>query len=413
MILTRLKTIIYKWTIPPVLTPGDGIRYWQDRVIFILLFVGLIPGFLVYVPSVLLSIKEGLWSVVFIDTGLYFVVVILFFKRTISFETRALCIILLFYITGMTLMLVISPYSAGPVWMFAFPIIAAALMGFSTALAALAVNAATLIIFGILICFGYLESDYTTINTMERWVVIALNFIFLNILATFIVSGILWGLQDLFEKEITWHQQRENERQQNMDRLRQALGGTVSAIGAMMETRDSYTAGHQRRVSNLANTIATEMGFASDQIDCIRTACMIHDIGKIAIPAEILSKPTRLTEIEFDLIKNHVQAGYDMLKDIEFSWPLAEIVYQHHERMDGSGYPRNLKGDEILMEARIIAVADVVEAMASHRPYRAALGVEAALKEIEDNRGILYDADVADACLRLFRDKGYQFPIQP
>lgn len=409
MILTRLKAIIYKWTIPPVLTPVDGIRYWQDRVIFMLLFLGLIPGFFVYVPSVLLSFKEGLWSVVFIDTGLYIGAAFLFFKRSISFKTRAICVVLLFYIVGMTLMLVISPYSAGPVWLFAFPVIAAALMGFSTALAALAVNAVTLIILGALMCFGYLESDYTTINTMERWVVIALNFIFLNILATLIVSGILWGLQDLFEKEITWRQQREDERQQNMDRLRKALGGTVSAIGAMMETRDSYTAGHQRRVSDLALTIATEKGLASDQIDCIRTACMIHDIGKIAIPAEILSKPTKLTEIEFHLIKNHVQAGYDILKDIEFSWPLADIVYQHHERMNGSGYPRNLKGDEIIMEARILAVCDVVEAMASHRPYRVALGIDAALKEIEDDRGVLYDAGVVDSCLRLFREKGYKF----
>ena len=409
MILTRLKTILYTWTIPPVLTPEDGIRYWQDRVIFILLFIGLIPGFIVYVPSVFLSIKEGLWGVAFIDTALYFAVVFLFFKRTISLKTRAIFIVLLLYITSMTLMLVIGPYSAGPVWMFAFPIIAAALMGFSTALLALAVNAATLIILGILTCFGYLEPDYTTINTMERWVVIALNFIFLNILATLIVSGILWGLQDLFEKEITSHQQRENERQENMDRLRQALGGTISAIGAMMETRDSYTAGHQLRVADLARTIATEMGLPQDTIEGIRMAASIHDIGKLSIPAEILSKPTKLSEIEFSLIKEHARRGFEMLKDVESPWPLAEIVYQHHERMDGSGYPRNLKGAEIILEARILAVADVVEAMASHRPYRPAAGIDAALKEVEDNRGILYDADVVDVCLRLFRENDYQF----
>ena len=134
----------------------------------------------------------------------------------------------------------------------------------------------------------------------------------------------------------------------------------------------------------------------------------IHDIGKLSIPAEILSKPTKLTNIEFSLIKEHSQKGYEMLKDVESPWPLAEIVYQHHERMDGSGYPRNLKGDEILMEARILAVADVVEAMASHRPYRPALGIDAALEEIEKNKGILYDDAVADACLRLFREKGFQ-----
>ena len=134
----------------------------------------------------------------------------------------------------------------------------------------------------------------------------------------------------------------------------------------------------------------------------------IHDIGKISIPAEILSKPTKLTNVEFSLIKEHSHSGYEMLKDVESPWPLAQIVYQHHERMNGSGYPRNLKGDEILIEARIMAVADVVEAMASHRPYRPALGIEAALEEIEKNKGILYDNTVADTCLKLFREKGYQ-----
>ena len=134
----------------------------------------------------------------------------------------------------------------------------------------------------------------------------------------------------------------------------------------------------------------------------------IHDIGKLSIPAEILSKPTKLSEIEFSLIKEHAHKGFEMLKDVESPWPLAEIVYQHHERMDGSGYPRNLKGEEILMEARILAVADVVEAMASHRPYRPGLGIDAALDEIEKNKGTLYDKTVADACLRLFREKGFQ-----
>jgi HD-GYP domain-containing protein (c-di-GMP phosphodiesterase class II) len=134
----------------------------------------------------------------------------------------------------------------------------------------------------------------------------------------------------------------------------------------------------------------------------------IHDIGKLSIPAEILSKPTKLTYIEFSLIKEHSHTGYEMLKDVESPWPLAQIVYQHHERMDGSGYPRNLKGNEILIEARIMAVADVVEAMASHRPYRPGLGIDEALAEIEKNRGILYDNTVVDACLKLFRERGYQ-----
>jgi putative nucleotidyltransferase with HDIG domain len=178
----------------------------------------------------------------------------------------------------------------------------------------------------------------------------------------------------------------------------------VSAV----ESRDPYTAGHQSRSANLARAIALEIGLAQETIEGIRMAGIIHDIGKLSIPAEILSKPTKLTEIEFALMKEHSRSGYEMLKDVESPWPLAEIVYQHHERINGSGYPRNLKGDEILIESRILAVADVVESMASHRPYRPTLGIEAALEEIEKNRGILYDHAVADACLRLFRHKGYQ-----
>jgi putative nucleotidyltransferase with HDIG domain len=176
---------------------------------------------------------------------------------------------------------------------------------------------------------------------------------------------------------------------------------------AAVESRDPYTAGHQIRSADLARAIATEMGLPPEKIDGIRTAGAIHDIGKLSIPAEILSKPTKLSAIELSLIKEHSLKGYEMLKDVESPWPLAEMVYQHHERMDGSGYPRNLKGDEILMEARILAVADVVEAMASHRPYRPGLGIDAALKEIEKNKGIFYDDAVADACLRLFREKGF------
>jgi putative nucleotidyltransferase with HDIG domain len=178
----------------------------------------------------------------------------------------------------------------------------------------------------------------------------------------------------------------------------------VSAV----EARDPYTAGHQIRSTNLARAIATEMGLPRDKIEGLRMAGSIHDIGKLSIPAEILSKPTKLTNLEFSLIKEHARAGYEMLKDVESPWPLAEIVYQHHERMDGSGYPRNLKGDDILMEARIMAIADVVESMASHRPYRPTLGMDAAMEEIENNKGTLYDADAVDACLRLFREKGFQ-----
>jgi len=209
--------------------------------------------------------------------------------------------------------------------------------------------------------------------------------------------------------QITQRRQAEETLKNTLESLRKAFGTTIQVMVAAVEVRDPYTAGHQLRVADLARAIATEMGLPQDTIEGIRMAGSIHDIGKLSVPAEILSKPTKLSDIEFSLIKGHARKGYEMLKDIESPWPLAEIVYQHHERMDGSGYPRNLKGDEILMEARIMAVADVVEAMASHRPYRPAVGIDAALKEIEGNRGVLYDADVVDVCLRLFREKGFQF----
>jgi PAS domain S-box-containing protein len=194
----------------------------------------------------------------------------------------------------------------------------------------------------------------------------------------------------------------------SVERIRKALAATVQAIAVIVEARDPYTAGHQRRVADLARSIATEMKLPDDQIDGIRVAATIHDLGKISIPAEILSKPTKLKKTEFDLIKEHSQSGYDILKDIDFPWPIARMVLEHHERMNGSGYPNGLTGDNILLESRIIAVADVVEAMASHRPYRPGLGIDAALAEIEKNKGTHYDKTVADACLRLFREKGYQ-----
>jgi PAS domain S-box-containing protein/putative nucleotidyltransferase with HDIG domain len=198
------------------------------------------------------------------------------------------------------------------------------------------------------------------------------------------------------------------ERKKPIERMRRALGATVQAMAMSVEARDPYTAGHQRRVATLARSIAVEMNLPADQIDGIRTAAIIHDLGKIAIPSEILNKPTKLTQLEVNFIRIHSQLGYDILKDIEFPWPVADVVLQHHERMDGSGYPKGLKGDNILLEARILTVADVVEAMASHRPYRPSLSIEAALKEIKKNKGILYDDIVADACLRLFSEKGYQ-----
>ena len=216
-------------------------------------------------------------------------------------------------------------------------------------------------------------------------------------------GGLICIVSDITDRKLA-----EQKLQDTLDSLRKAFSAIVQVMVSAVEIRDPYTAGHQMRSADLARAIAAEMNLSQDKIEAIRMACSIHDIGKLSIPAEILSKPKKLSEIEISLIKEHSRNGYEMLKDVESPWPLAEIVYQHHERMDGSGYPRNLKGEEILIEARILAVADVVGAMASHRPYRPALGLNAALAEIENNKGTLYDADAVDACLRLFREKGFQ-----
>jgi PAS domain S-box-containing protein/putative nucleotidyltransferase with HDIG domain len=208
--------------------------------------------------------------------------------------------------------------------------------------------------------------------------------------------------------DITDRKKAEENLRKSVGQLRRAMQTTIQVLGLVAETKDPYTAGHQKRTTDLARAMATEMGLPSEQIEGIRMAGAIHDIGKISLPTELLSKPTKLSVVEFSLIKQHAQQGYEILKEVESPWLLAEMVYQHHERIDGSGYPRGLKGDEILIEARILAVADVVESMASHRPYRPALGIDAALEEIIQNRGILYDPVVVDACLRLFREKGYK-----
>ncbi len=184
-------------------------------------------------------------------------------------------------------------------------------------------------------------------------------------------------------------------------KLQAALQGVIHVMALTVESRDPYTAGHQRRVAELASAVAEEMGWTTDQVKGIRMAGMIHDLGKISVPAEILSRPSRLIDIEFCLIKDHAQLGYDILKEIDFPWPVAQIVYQHHERMNGSGYPRGLRGKDILLEARIMAVADVMEAMASHRPYRPSMGIDRALEEISGNIGMIYDPEVVDACLRV------------
>jgi PAS domain S-box-containing protein len=213
-------------------------------------------------------------------------------------------------------------------------------------------------------------------------------------------------------RDITEREQVKQELQQMMERLAEAMGSTVQVMVALVETRDPYTAIHQVRSTNLACAIAAEMGLDRERINGIRMAGSIHDVGKLSIPVEILTKPKRLTNLEEVLVKTHPRKGYEILMNLESSWPLAEIVHQHHERMDGSGYPRNLQGNDILAEARIIAVSDVVEAMASHRPYRPSLGLEPALREIVNNRGKLYDADVVDVCLKLFRSNGYLFSTE-
>jgi len=206
-------------------------------------------------------------------------------------------------------------------------------------------------------------------------------------------------------RDISERKKAEKDLDESYSKLQKILSGTVQSIAKIVETRDPYTSGHQQRVTNLACAIAKEIGLSNDQIDSIRVAGVIHDIGKIAVPAEILSKPSQLTDAEMSLIQSHPQIGYEILKEIDFPWPVADIVHQHHERMLGDGYPAGIEGEEILLEARILAVADVVEAMSSHRPYRPALGLKKALEEIRINRGYLYDPTVVDACLKIFEER--------
>ena len=203
-------------------------------------------------------------------------------------------------------------------------------------------------------------------------------------------------------------EERTAELRESEKKLRNGLLDSITAVAATVEMRDPYTAGHQRRVAQLAIAIAKWLQLPAEQVQGVHLASVVHDVGKIRVPAEILSKPGRLSELEFRIIKEHPQNGHEILKSIDFPWPIAEIVLQHHERLDGSGYPRALKGDQILLDARIIAVSDVVEAMVSHRPYRAGLGVDAALEEITRHRGKLYDPSVVDACLALFREQGFE-----
>jgi putative two-component system response regulator len=203
--------------------------------------------------------------------------------------------------------------------------------------------------------------------------------------------------------------ERTAELKASESKLRTTLIDTITALAATVEMRDPYTAGHQRRVAKLAVAIAGELKLPAGRIESIQLASVVHDVGKIKVPAEILSNPRRLNDIEFALIQGHPGAGCEILKSIDFPWPIAEMVLQHHERLDGNGYPNALKGDQIMLEAKIIAVADVVEAMSSHRPYRPSLGVDAALAEIERGRGTLYEPGVVDACLALFKEGRFSF----
>lgn len=212
-------------------------------------------------------------------------------------------------------------------------------------------------------------------------------------------------LQDISDKK-----RAEEEIRRYVAQLESALMRTVEVARKLSELRDPYTAGHERRVAEIAAAIGKELGFDAGRVEGLRIAGYLHDIGKITVPAEILAKPTRLNAVEYELIKGHPRAAFDVLKDVDFPWPVALVALQHHERLDGSGYPQGLKADEILLEARITAVADVVEAMSSHRPYRPGLGIDTALAEIERGRGVLYDAAIVDVCLKLFREKGYTLP---
>lgn len=211
------------------------------------------------------------------------------------------------------------------------------------------------------------------------------------------------------QRELAERKRAEEESRRYSEKLQDLIENITKAIALTTEMRDPYTSGHQQRVTQLAYAISEEMGLDKEIVAGIRVAGSLHDIGKMYIPGEILTKPGKLTEIELDMIRTHPEAGYSIVKTIEFPWPVAQIVLQHHERMDGSGYPAGLSAKDILLEAKILGVADVVEAMASHRPYRPALGIDKALEEISQKKGVLYDPEVVDTCLKLFAEKKFKF----
>lgn len=224
----------------------------------------------------------------------------------------------------------------------------------------------------------------------------------------FDAQGVFKGYRGI-DRDITERKEAERERYASAKRLEHNLLQIIETIASTVEMRDPYTAGHQRRVAQLAVAIAKELQLPEEQVEGIHLASVVHDVGKIRVPAEILSKPGQLSGLEFTIIKEHAQSGHEILKSIDFPWPIAQIVLQHHERLDGSGYPQALKSSQILIEAKILTVADVVEAMSSHRPYRPGLGLEAALEEITLNKGTLFDPAVVEACIRLFRERGFSF----
>jgi PAS domain S-box-containing protein len=251
---------------------------------------------------------------------------------------------------------------------------------------------------------GLMNCEYriTRLDRTVRWIS-ARTFPIRN------AKGILYRVAGIAE-DISEHKRIEADLKRYSAQVERAMYGTIDVIAAIGAMRDPYTLGHEEHVGEIAAAIAAEMGFDAHRVEGVRIAGYLHDVGKIGVPPEILAKSRRLTAEEFALVKTHAQASYQILKNVAFPWPVAEMARQHHERFDGSGYPQGLKGDEILTEAHILGVADTIEAMSSHRPYRPGLGLDAALSEIEKNRGRLYEPAAADACLRLFRTKGYQLP---
>jgi PAS domain S-box-containing protein/putative nucleotidyltransferase with HDIG domain len=241
---------------------------------------------------------------------------------------------------------------------------------------------------------------YTALRNDGSIVEVGFNNSSVNYLGRPAIIGLM---QDISERKIA-----EEHIRRYTEKLQNSFMQTVGLATTLSEIRDPYTAGHERRVAVIAVAIGSEMGLDELRLVGLKVGGYLHDVGKTAIPVEILSKPGKISPIEYELIKTHPRAGYEVLKEVDFPWPVAEIALQHHERMDGSGYPQGLKGESIILEARIMAVADVLEAMASHRPYRPGLGIDKALEEIEQGRGSSYDPVVTDACLRLFREQGYK-----